>query len=58
VELTPAASAANRDAVSKELSHHIKSYIGISTRITIGEPGTIARSEGKAQRVSDLRNKG
>src|SRR5690554_4407692 len=58
VELTPAASGANHDQVSKELSHHIKSYIGISTRITIGEPGTIARSEGKAQRVSDLRKKG
>jgi len=56
VELTPAASGADRDAVSKELSHHIKSYIGISTRISIGEPGTIARSEGKAKRVSDLRH--
>ena len=55
VELTPAASATDKDAVVKELSHHIKSYIGISTRISIGEPGTIARSEGKAQRVSDLR---
>ncbi len=58
VELTSAASGANHDQVAKELSHHIKSYIGISTRITIGEPGTIARSEGKAQRVSDLRKKG
>jgi phenylacetate-CoA ligase len=58
VELTSAASGANHDQVAKELSHHIKSYIGISTRITIGEPGTIARSEGKAQRVTDLRKKG
>lgn len=56
VELAPAASGADRDAVAKELAHHIKSYIGISTRISIGEPGTITRSEGKAKRVSDLRH--
>ncbi|GGO79171.1 phenylacetate-coenzyme A ligase [Marinobacterium nitratireducens] len=58
VELKPDAAGIGEDGearVVKELSHHIKSYIGISTRISVNAPGSIARSEGKAKRVTDLR---
>lgn len=41
----------------KELSHHIKSFIGISTRIKLLEPNSLIRSEGKAKRVIDKRPK-
>ena len=38
------------------LSKGIKNMVGFSTAINIKEPGEVARSEGKAQRVVDLRN--
>ncbi len=44
-----------RAKAAKELAHHIKSYIGISTRVDIVEPNRLARSEGKAKRVIDRR---
>ena len=46
-----------RAAAAKELSHHIKSVVGVSTRIEVRDPGGIARSEGKAKRVIDNRPK-
>ena len=49
---------AARDAAAKELAHHIKSVIGISSRVAVGDPGTVERSLGKAKRVDDLRPKG
>lgn len=55
VELAPEAKGTDEAAVIKELQHHIKSYIGISTKIAIVDSGSIPRSEGKAQRVSDQR---
>ncbi|MDX1398334.1 MAG: phenylacetate--CoA ligase PaaK [Oceanospirillum sp.] len=55
VELTPAAQGADQDSVVKELQHHIKSVVGISTKIDVTSPGSLARSEGKAKRVTDLR---
>jgi phenylacetate-CoA ligase len=50
-------SDAERDAIARDLSHHIKSYIGISTRVEIVEVGGIERSLGKAKRVVDKRPK-
>ncbi|SDU00062.1 phenylacetate--CoA ligase PaaK [Geopseudomonas guangdongensis] len=44
-----------RQAVSRELSHHIKSNVGISTRINICPCFTLKRSEGKASHVVDKR---
>ncbi len=38
------------------LKHKIKSYVGISTDITLCGPGEVDRSEGKAKRVVDNRN--
>jgi phenylacetate-CoA ligase len=56
VEATPAADGAEaRGASAAELAHHIKSLIGVTARINVGEPGTIERSEGKAKRVIDKR---
>ncbi len=46
-----------RAASAKELAHHIKSVVGVSTRIEVGDPASIARSEGKAKRVVDNRPK-
>ncbi|WP_346895903.1 phenylacetate--CoA ligase PaaK [uncultured Roseibium sp.] len=53
-----AASADARGASAKELAHHIKSVIGVSTRIDVTEPGGVERSQGKAKRVVDNRPKG
>ncbi|MEE3070637.1 MAG: phenylacetate--CoA ligase PaaK [Pseudomonadota bacterium] len=56
VEATAAMSSADaRAASAKELSHHIKSVVGISTKIEVHDPGKVARSEGKAKRVVDNR---
>jgi phenylacetate-CoA ligase len=58
VELKPehaAAPTAVREAAAWELQHHIKSYIGINTRIEVVEQGGIERSAGKAKRVIDKR---
>lgn len=37
------------------LAHDIKTFIGIATTVRVEPPGTIARSQGKARRVLDLR---
>ena len=58
VEAAPqAADAAARAASAKELAHHIKSVVGVSTRIEVHEPNGVQRSEGKAKRVVDNRPK-
>jgi phenylacetate-CoA ligase len=57
-EAAPEASSSEaRDASAKELAHHIKSTIGISSKIEIHEPEKLQRSEGKAKRVVDNRPK-
>jgi len=57
-EATPAAATDDRrQASARELAHHIKSVIGISTRIVVHQPGGAPRSEGKARRVVDNRPK-
>ncbi|MBN8294098.1 phenylacetate--CoA ligase [Rhodobacter sp. NTK016B] len=57
-EATEAAAGTEaRAASSKELAHHIKSVVGVSTKITVHEPGGAPRSEGKAKRVVDNRPK-
>ncbi|MFC2970246.1 phenylacetate--CoA ligase PaaK [Acidimangrovimonas pyrenivorans] len=58
VECTPdQASSEGRAASAKELAHHIKSVVGVSTRIEVRDPASVARSEGKAKRVIDNRPK-
>ncbi len=60
VELKPefsGASAEDQKAASRELQHHIKSYIGVSTQVRIVAHNSIERSVGKARRVIDKRPK-
>ncbi|WP_428672334.1 phenylacetate--CoA ligase PaaK [Roseibium sp.] len=58
VEASPdCASGEDRKASAAELSHHIKSVIGVSARIDVTEPGQVERSAGKAKRVVDNRPK-
>ena len=43
--------------VGRELQHHIKGHVGVTTRVVVLAPGSIARSEGKAKRIVDNRPK-
>lgn len=43
------------EALRKRIESEIHSYLGISARVKLVEPNTIARSEGKAVRVIDKR---
>jgi len=48
-------SAADAAAITAELTHKIKTFIGISVAIDVEEPGGLPRSQGKAIRVIDNR---
>jgi phenylacetate-CoA ligase len=50
-----AADELTRAAARRDLSHHIKSRIGITTNVSVVEPGRVDRSLGKARRIVDLR---
>jgi phenylacetate-CoA ligase len=39
------------------LAKHNKDVVGISVKIDVGDPGSVARSEGKAKRVVDKRER-
>jgi len=56
VECLPDALA-GKEAIAKALGKRIKDMIGISTRVDVGNPGDVERSQGKARRVIDLRPK-
>ncbi len=55
VELSADAGADVQDALSKELTHRVKTYIGVSSAVKVHSPGGIPRSEGKAKRIVDNR---
>jgi phenylacetate-CoA ligase len=55
VELAGGANTGSKQEAEAALKHRIKSYIGISARVKVHDPGGIPRSEGKAQRVVDKR---
>ena len=57
VELAPDSSEADRRAKAREVAHHIKSMIGVTCDVDIKAPGDVPRSQGKAVRVRDLRQK-
>lgn len=44
-------------SIAHDARHHVKSMMGISTRVIVKFPGEIPRSQGKAVRVRDLRPK-
>ena len=45
----------DKAAIAAELQHHIKSFIGVSSRVRVVDIGAIERSMGKAKRVIDKR---
>jgi len=52
-----AADEASKNAAARMLTKHIKDVVGVSAEVVVGEPGDVARSQGKAQRVVDNRAK-
>jgi phenylacetate-CoA ligase len=57
-EVSASLNEAQVEAIGKELQHHIKTNIGISTRITVQKFDTIPRTlAGKARRLFDERPK-
>ncbi|WP_296478713.1 phenylacetate--CoA ligase PaaK [Roseinatronobacter sp.] len=52
-----AAEEGARAASGRELSHHIKSTLGVTAKVLVHVPGAAPRSEGKAKRVIDNRPK-
>lgn len=59
VEIKPElvlASAMEVASCASDLKHHIKSLIGVTTKIEIVGEGEVPRSMGKAQRVIDKRH--
>ena len=59
VEAMPdATDELSKTAASRMLSKRVKDIVGISIEVNVGDPGAVARSEGKAKRVVDNREKG
>jgi phenylacetate-CoA ligase len=61
LEVEAAADAAiDDDSLAKQsqaVRHHIKSMIGVTCDVTVKRPGEVPRSQGKAVRVRDLRER-
>ncbi len=59
VEVATDASASDDDlvAIAEGVRHHIKSIIGVTCQVSAKRPGELPRSQGKAVRVHDLRDK-
>nr|WP_294503166.1 phenylacetate--CoA ligase PaaK [uncultured Rhodopila sp.] len=51
-------SGADLAGLERSAAHQIKAFVGITATVRVVEPGTLERSQGKAQRVLDLRPKG
>jgi phenylacetate-CoA ligase len=47
----------SKTAAARMLTKRIKDMVGVSTEIIVGEPGEVERSQGKAKRVVDNRDK-
>jgi phenylacetate-CoA ligase len=57
VEMTPDADGLAREKSAADVAHQIKSLIGVTCAVSVKAPGEVPRSQGKAVRVKDLRNK-
>lgn len=51
-------SMSDMDALNKRFAHSIEQILGLSVLVTLCEPGSLPRSEGKAKRVIDKRTQG
>jgi phenylacetate-CoA ligase len=62
VHVEPAAASNRSEGAMKrmasELSHSVKTFVGISITVQIHEPGALERSMGKAKRILDRRTAG
>ena len=58
VETLRALSADENRDIERKVAHHVKSMIGVTASVAAKKPGELARSQGKAVRVRDLRPKG
>ena len=58
VEAQPGVAAHDFDRIAHDVTHHVKSLVGITVDVCVKGPGEIPRSQGKAVRVRDLRPKG
>ncbi|MCD0420210.1 phenylacetate--CoA ligase [Rubrivivax sp. JA1024] len=58
VEIAPDAPRDEAALAKKaaEVTHHIKSLIGVTCKVAVKTPGEVPRSQGKAVRVKDQRN--
>ena len=54
-ELNAGVDSSAKERAAKQLQQRIKTMIGISCIVSVCDSGHIARSEGKAKRVNDLR---
>ena len=57
VEAAPGVAEVDFDWIAGDVAHHVKSLVGVTVHTMIRKPGEIARSQGKAVRVRDLRPK-
>lgn len=57
VESRPTCSASERAALGEALCRLVKEAVGVTVTCDVVEPGTVERSQGKAQRVLDLRGR-
>ena len=59
VEIAPgeAFDDVERARKAKEVTHHIKSLVGVTCKVVVKAEGEVPRSQGKAVRVKDERNK-
>jgi len=57
VEAAPGAAAEARASAAATLEHQIKALIGVSANVSVTDPGGVERSQGKARRVVDRREK-
>jgi len=55
IERRPDAAAGSSESGASRLERQMKERIGASISVALQEPGTLARSEGKLQRLYDLR---
>ena len=58
VELSPNVSVdeiAHVEEIRKRVASNMTSALSVSAKITLVSPGTVARSEGKAKRITDRR---
>ena len=46
-----------KEEIAKTLAKRIKDFVGVSSEVLVKDPGSVARSEGKAKRVVDNRPK-